>query len=237
MSYAVFAPFYDAVMGDRTAEADHLRGLIERYHPTARTLLELACGTGAVLEQLQPSYDVAGVDLSPAMLDLARTKLPSARLAQGDITSIELPERFDAVLCVFDSINHLLEFALWEAVFDRAREHLTPRGLFLFDMNTEAKLERFSRAPAWLQSFGDGHLAIIDVRPPVSGVYVWNLRVFERLDGPTYRLHEEDIAEVAFPRERVLESLQERFATIRVFDERSGRPRAASERLYFACRA
>ena len=75
MSYAVFAPFYDAVMGDRATEADHLRGLIEKYHPTARTLLELACGTGAVLEQLQPSYDVAGVDLSPAMLDLARAKL------------------------------------------------------------------------------------------------------------------------------------------------------------------
>jgi SAM-dependent methyltransferase len=237
VSYEVFAPFYDAVMGDRAGEADYLRGLIERYHPQARTVLELACGTGAVLEQLEPSYEVTGLDLSRPMLDVAKAKLPSARFVHSDMTSFDLPDHFDVVLCVFDSINHLTRFAQWEAVFRRAREHLDRRGLFLFDMNTAAKLERFSRLPPLPQWFGDGHLVILDVRPPADGVYVWNLRLFERLDGSTYRLHEEDIPEVAFPRERVLDSLRKRFSTIRVFDERRGRPRAASERLYFACRA
>ncbi len=237
MSYEVFARFYDEVMGDRAGEAAYLRGLIERYHAKAETVLELACGTGALLEQLQPSYEVTGLDISRPMLELAHAKLPSAQLVHGDMTSFELPDRFDAILCAFDSINHLLQFAQWEAMFARAHEHLNVRGLFLFDMNTEVKLDRFSRSPPWPSSFGDGHLVIPDVRPPEGGVYVWNVRIFERVDGSTYRLHEEDIPEVAFPKERVLEILSKRFSTIRVFDERHGRPRAASERLYFVCRA
>ena len=199
MSYAVFAPFYDAVMGDRAGEADYLRSLIERYHPAARTLLELACGTGAVLEQLQPSYEVAGVDLSRAMLDLARTKVPSARLVQGDITSIELADRFDAVLCVFDSINHLLDFAQWEAVFDRAREHLTPRGLFLFDMNTEAKLERFSALRPGLT----GSATAIS-SSPTCGLPRWRVRVEPaRLRAP--RWLQVPLARGGHPRGRVPE--------------------------------
>jgi len=237
VSYEVFARFYDAVMGDRADEVAYFRSLIERYHPQAKTVLELACGTGTVLEQLQPFYEVAGVDLSEQMLEVARAKLPSTQLLHGDMTKIDLSERFDVVLCVFDSINHLLEFRAWEAVFDRAREHLEPRGLFLFDMNTEAKLSRFARLPPWPQSFGEGHLVIPDVRPPENGVYVWNLRVFERTSGSNYVLHEEDIPEVAFPLERVRESLTKRFRAVRVYDERRGRPRKASERLYFACKA
>ncbi len=50
-SYEVFAPFYDAVMGDRAEHADYLRSLIEKHHPKAKTLLELAFGTGSVLKR------------------------------------------------------------------------------------------------------------------------------------------------------------------------------------------
>jgi SAM-dependent methyltransferase len=237
VSYATFAAFYDAVMGDRSEEVSYFRSLIDKHHRSPRTVLELACGTGAVLEQLRDDFEVTGVDLSAPMLELARAKVPTARFVQADMTRIALPDRFDVILCVFDSINHLLEFRAWEALFDRAREHVAPGGLFLFDMNTEVKLDRFSRSPPWPSSFGDGHLVIPDVRPPRRGVYVWNIRVFERIEGSTYLLHEEDIPEATFPRERILEALKTRFSTIRVSDERRGRPRAASERLYFACKA
>ena len=56
--------------------------------------------------QLEPSYDVSGVDRSEAMLDVARRKLPGARLVHDDMTTVDLGETFDVVLCVYDSINH-----------------------------------------------------------------------------------------------------------------------------------
>ena len=237
MSYEAFARFYDAVMGDRSQEAEYIRRLIRKHHRAPKTLLELACGTGALLQHLQEDLEVTGVDLSRPMLDLAAAKLPSARLIHADMSKVALPERFDIVLCVFDSINHLLEFKQWEAVFDRAREHLEQRGVFILDMNTKVKLERFGASPAFPQWFGDGHLVLVDVRPPERGVSMWDLRVFERIEDSTYRLHREEIPEVAFPVERVRTSLKERFSTVRVYDRRRARPSASSEVLYFACRA
>ncbi len=44
--YEVFGRFYDVVMGDRAEHAAYLRSLVEQQHPSARSVLELACGTG-----------------------------------------------------------------------------------------------------------------------------------------------------------------------------------------------
>ncbi len=233
--YTAFAPFYDRVMGDRGGEADYVRGLIRRHRPSAASVLELACGTGAILEKLQPHYEVTGLDASQPMLDIAAKKVPQARLRREDMTRFDLGERFDVVLCVFDSINHLVRFSDWERVFGRARAHLNDRGLFVFDVNTERALAAFAVAPPWTQWFGDDNLLLIDVRDEGQGVYAWKVRVFEHGSESAYRLHVEDIREVAFPVERVRQALQRRFRRIRIFDAGRSRPTARSERLYFVC--
>ena len=117
-SYRAFAHFYDAVQGDGSEHAAFLRKLIEGHRPSAQTVLELACGTGSILKQLRPDYEVTGLDLSAPMLEVAAEKVPGVRLVEGDMTRFALGERFDVVLCVYDSINHLLEFPQWERVFD-----------------------------------------------------------------------------------------------------------------------
>jgi SAM-dependent methyltransferase len=234
-SYVAFAPFYDEVMGDRRREGAYVHSLIEKHHPEATTVLELACGTGAILEQLHAHYDVAGLDLSKGMLEIAAQKVRQARLFLEDMTRFDLGETFDVVLCVFDSINHLVKFEQWEAVFDRARDHLAGGGIFVFDVNTERKLASFAVAPPWLQWFGDDSLLLIDVRDGEVGAYDWKVRIFEHLEGTTYRLHAEDIREAAFPVERIKAALSERFARIRVYDAERTRPTARSLRLYFVC--
>jgi SAM-dependent methyltransferase len=236
-SYEVFAPFYDAVMGDRGRESAYIASLIEKHHPEAGTVLELACGTGAILEHLRPRYEVAGLDVSKPMLDIAGRKVPRARLFHEDMTRFDLGEAFDVVLCVFDSLNHVAEFRGWEAVFDRAREHLAAGGIFLFDVNTELKLEQFSEAPAVVNWFGDDSLLLIDVTRASRRVYLWKIRVFEHVGGSDYRLHAEDIREVAFPAERIRRSLDRRFARVWSYDAERSRPTSRSLRLYFVCRA
>jgi SAM-dependent methyltransferase len=235
-SYAAFAPFYDEVMGDRGREGAYVRGLIERHHPQAARVLELACGTGAILEQLHAHYETAGLDISKGMLEIASGKVPQARLFLEDMTQFDLGETFDVVLCVYDSLNHLVRFEQWEAVFDRAREHLAPGGIFVFDVNTERKLAWFADAPPWMQWFGDDSLLLIDVRDGQNGVYDWKVRIFEHVRGSTYRLHAEDIREAAFPIERIKAALGERFRRVRVYDAERSRPTARSLRLYFVCR-
>jgi SAM-dependent methyltransferase len=235
VSYEALAPFYDAMQGDRAEHAAYLRSLIEKHHPGAKTVLELACGTGSILKQLQPHYQVAGLDLSERMLEIAAEKLPEVRLVHGDMTQTQLDEKFDVVLCVYDSINHLLDFAEWEAVFDRARDHLHDRGVFIFDINTEPRLAMLVGQPPSVHRFGDRDLLVLDVRDGGAGVSVWSIEIFEHFGDSKYRLHTEEIPEVSFPPEQIKAALRKRFARVQTYDQRRSRPSARSERLHFVC--
>jgi SAM-dependent methyltransferase len=228
MTYAAFARFYDAVQGDGADRAATLRQLIERHRPGARTVLELACGTGSILAHLRADFAVTGLDRSPEMLERAAEKLPGVRLVEADMTRFALGERFDVVLCVFDSINHLLDFGDWEAVFDRAAEHLGTGGIFVFDINTEERLARLAAHPPVAQWFDGENMLTIDVRDDSEGVVTWSIAVFEHLGGDRYRLHIEDIREASFPRDRIEQALLERFDAVAV---------EGAERLYFVATA
>jgi len=73
--------------------------------PPGRRVLELGCGTGAILEGLQPSYGL-GIDLSPEMIAVARQKRPTLRFEVGDIEHLSLQETFDYIVMV-DIVEHL----------------------------------------------------------------------------------------------------------------------------------
>ena len=97
--------------------------------------------------------------------------------------------------------------------------------------------QRSPCAPPWTQWFGDDNLLLIDVRGEGDGIYTWKVRVFEHFGDSAYRLHIEDIQEVAFPLEQIREALGRRFRRVRVFDAERSRPTTRSERLYFVCEA
>ena len=77
--YTGFAPFYDRIMGDRSEEVDRIRSYVSRHLPGARSLLELGCGTGALLAGLAGDLEVTGIDQSPQMLAIARHEPCRAR--------------------------------------------------------------------------------------------------------------------------------------------------------------
>ena len=60
---------------------------------------------------------------------------------QQDAAELDLgSERFDAVVCLFDSLNYILEPERLQAAFARVFAHLRPGGTFIFDVNTEYAL-------------------------------------------------------------------------------------------------
>ncbi len=231
-SYERFAEFYDAVMGDRRAAAEQVMKLVRSARPDARKLLELGCGTGSMLKHLQDAYEVSGLDVSSKMLSIARKKVPRAKLFRQNMVDFQIDDRFDVVFCVFDSINHVRRFSDWKKVFTGARRHLMPGGCFIFDINTQRKLERHIAEPPWVHRFGR-NLLIMDVTALPSGGSNWNVKVFEKADGNRYALHEEDIVEVSFPLRQVVAALRVQYAKVRVIDPDRTRPSAKSERLFF----
>lgn len=232
--YERWAPFYDAMRGDQSQPVAYVRGLIERHKPDAQTLLELGCGTGAVLELLQDRYAVTGVDLSAEMLRVARRKLPRARLVRADATALDLGERFDVVLCIGDVVNHLRPFRRWEALFAHAYAHLADGGVFVFDMNTQLHLSRLAAEPPLVEWSPAGDCTILDVVEAPRGTVDVVAHVFERRRGG-YRLHTARVPEVSYPVDRVVRSLRRRFRRVRVHDEERSRPSPRSDRLHLVC--
>jgi SAM-dependent methyltransferase len=109
-----------------------------------RRILDLACGTGNVTaELLRRGYEVEGADASPAMLAVARRKLPAAvALHCRDMRDLPLPgPPFDACVCLFDSLNYLLTPEDLARACAGVAAGLRPGGVFVFDMNAIHALE------------------------------------------------------------------------------------------------
>ena len=58
-NYDIFAQYYDTIIGSRSDECARLQELIDIHCPGAKTILELACGTGAILEYFADRYEVS----------------------------------------------------------------------------------------------------------------------------------------------------------------------------------
>lgn len=106
--YARLAPNYDA-RWDRYSRAT-LDAVLQQIDPRRTdALLDVACGTGRFAEMirsLKPSLSITGVDLSPAMIEVARKRLPPAPINPGVSWLVgpaeSLPvknDAFDVVTC------------------------------------------------------------------------------------------------------------------------------------------
>ncbi len=134
--YGRLARYYDLVYGskDYAREVSELRALVQRYGKRpAHSWLDVACGTGRHLELLRRYYRVTGVDLSPAMLRIARRRLPGVRLLQSNMESLHLGERYDVVSCLFSAIGYLRTRAALARAFAAFVSHLQPGGVLLID--------------------------------------------------------------------------------------------------------
>ena len=234
-SYAEFARFYDQIMGDRGPDIERIRGYIRRFKPSAATLLELGCGTGALLADLGKDLAVTGVDRSPQMLAQAAINANGARLVQADMTSFSLRTRFDVVICVFDTLNHLARWESWVALFDRVHEHLADDGIFAFDVNTTGRMRGLWQSPDFAEEFGP-HTVLMDISPAGGDLSLWRVRIFERLDGELFRLHQEIIPELAVPLARIRAALAPHFDILEETGLGGGAASDESARAFFACR-
>ena len=129
----VYDLLYEAAGKNYELEADQLHGLIQARRPSAASLLDVACGTGAHLLHLRRHYEVAGVDLEPAMLGVARKRLPDVPLTEADMKSFELRRTFDAITCLFSAIGYMRSTAELDQAVQTIRRHLSPGGIVIVD--------------------------------------------------------------------------------------------------------
>lgn len=116
-----------------------------------REVLDLACGTGGpTIELAKRGYSVTGVDISKEMIKIARKKASKVKVKVyfrvGDMRKIRFKERFDAVLCLFTSINYNITDEAMESTMKCIYRSLKKGGVFIADTPNPYRAER------WLKS-------------------------------------------------------------------------------------
>jgi SAM-dependent methyltransferase len=133
-TYDRVAEPYGAQFFDELARKPFDRALLDRFAErlVGRGLVcDVGCGPGHVGRYLAGrGVDVFGLDLSPAMVALARRLNPTMRIEQGDLRSLAFADGALAGIVAFYSLIHLERSEVVNALIELARI-LTPGGRLL----------------------------------------------------------------------------------------------------------
>lgn len=130
-----YDPLYAATGKDHAAEARALLDVAQRLGVRPHSVLDVACGTGQHLAAfMEVLDDGVGVDNAPAMLEVARERLPDdVPLRHGDMRRFDLGRTFDLVTCLFSAIGHVRDASDLDAAIAAMARHVAPGGALLVE--------------------------------------------------------------------------------------------------------
>ena len=147
-AYEALASRYDALTVDVQYEkrADFIEKLFQRSRIPVHTVLDLACGTGAMTWILTArGYELIAADGSEDMLAAAMSKSGTAEgvapiFLHQSMPKLDLYGTVDAAICCLDSLNYLTRPSDVQRTFQRLHLFIAPGGILVFDINTVEKL-------------------------------------------------------------------------------------------------
>ena len=98
-------------------------------------VVDLGCGSGLwARELIKAHYDVVGIDISEAMISLARRKVPEAGFRVASLFETDIPP-CDAITALGEVLNYLFDpEPELSSLFRRVYDALSPGGVFVFDV-------------------------------------------------------------------------------------------------------
>lgn len=139
--YSFTAEFYDYVVPYR--DRQDVGFFVEKARQAGGAVLEIGCGTGRVLiPTARAGIEIAGLDLSSAMLAACREKLSRepaevqarVRLVEGDMRDFALARMFHLVTIPFRGFQHLITVEDQLSCLTCIHRHLVNGGSFILDL-------------------------------------------------------------------------------------------------------
>jgi predicted TPR repeat methyltransferase len=151
--YDGLAPFYDHAMRhvDYGEWAAYVNELLTHHGCRPTSVVDLACGTGSVGFELRALGVpvTCGIDRSAAMLRVARERALRAQqpmvFEERDLRHLGRLGPYGAAICMYDSLNYLLETEDLVACLETVHAGLEAGGVFVFDVCTEQNSLRYFR--------------------------------------------------------------------------------------------
>lgn len=194
---------------------EELRG----YGAGAR-VLDLGCGTGALLETLRGAgVEGQGIDVSPEMIAVAEERLGPGVVRVQRLQDVEEREAYDALVSLSFPFNYCADVPEARATLAAFHRALRPGGLLLLQVAHAANapdllLEDWETGPAGERDiqFLCRFLPLLDKVPSVRAQYVYSCRSLKEL---LYEEHVLNIADV-----HLIASLlhETGFSGIRIYD-------------------
>lgn len=243
--YRSFSYFYDMLTGNISYKqrAEYFDMLVKKHGGKKNLLLDLACGTGSLSEELSRlGYDVIGVDGSEDMLNAAiEKKLESGLDIQylcQDMTKLDMFGTIDVTVCALDSLNHLPDLVAVERTVQRVSLFCEPSGLFLFDVNTPYKHRHVLGNNTFVYDLDEVYCVWQNTYSEQDNRVEMSLDFFERQGNGSYKRYEDSFSEIAFD-ESVIDGILTRngFEIAAKYDyDTVLPPRPDSEKLVYAAR-
>lgn len=148
LPYSTFASYYDYLMSDVDYDLWSQRVIdqIKKYHPRARIVVDLACGTGNITGRIaKRGYATFGIDLSEQMLMVAQDKAHEQHLRvqylKQNMVNFRIHKKPDVITSICDGLNYLVADEQVTAFFENANRQLNEQGLLVLDISTEYKYQ------------------------------------------------------------------------------------------------
>lgn len=206
-AYQDFAGVYDELMDNTPYRewGERLDSLIQKYGVSTperdvedildsekNLVVDLGCGTGTLTELMyEKGYDMIGVDISEAMLNIAMKKKEQSGseilyLLQ-DMRELELYSTVGTVFSVCDSLNYILEEEELLTVFSLINNYLFPGGVFIFDFNTAYKYREVIGDTTIAENRDDCSFIWENIYDPEEEINEYDLTIFVREEDERFR--------------------------------------------------
>ena len=198
--YTDYAEYYDIIYREYLEKSlpklvDFLIEVFNRdSERRVKDILDIACGTGGpTIELAKRGFKVVGIDLSERMIQIARRKSLKLGISVDfrvkDMRTLDFNEQFDAVTCLFTSINYNLSDNDIKNTMTSVYKALRYSGVFIADFpnpfyNTERWLK--GQPVIWRVENKDVNVLVIDAvrfEGNVSQILDWNRTIIVSKQG------------------------------------------------------
>lgn len=214
--------------------APGLLGALRAAGIDSGTVVDLGCGGGLWLRKLsEAGFDTVGVDISPAMIDLARQEVPKAELYVGSVYDFDFPP-CAAVTALGEVLSYCpngsKEPPDLRPFLHNVSAALPPGGLFFFDVMIEGR----GRPTSFRNWRADDDWAVMVDGSEEDGLISRDITTFRKV-GEIYRRTDERHVQRVYKRREVEQMLRGAGFSVRAL-RRYGEYELAPRRLAFRAR-
>ena len=243
-AYTGFAEVYDVFHDNVPYEewCSYVTGLLKEYQVMDGLVLDLGCGTGSLTGLMARSgYDMIGIDNSGEMLQIAMNKRNASGLdilyLLQDMRGFELYGTVKAVISICDSMNYIMEYQELVEVFRLVNNYLDPKGVFIFDLNTEYKYRELLADNTFAEDREESSFIWNNFYDEEDKVNEYDLTLFVK-EGELYRKFEETHYQRAYGLDQIQQAIRDGgMEFVAAYDACTRNPvQQDSERIYVIAR-